>query len=148
MAASVLTSSEETKGTTEMAKTTTKKTAPKTVTVCMNFPRSITFEVIDNSGILHKVTINGNATHLRGLPKGILPTGGAYGLTPGVDADLWEAIKAKYHDMPHFRNGLIFAHNSAASVRDAVAEHKDVRNGYEPIDVTKTRTRAADTKAD
>lgn len=129
-------------------KTSTRKTAPKTVTVCMNFPRSIIFEVTDNAGILHKVTINGNATHLRGLPKGILPTGGAYGLTPGVDAELWEAIKAKYHDMPHFRNGLIFAHE-AKSVKAAVEEHKDVRNGYEPIDVTKTRTRAADTeKAD
>jgi hypothetical protein len=118
---------------------------PGTVTVAYNHPRSLTFLVTDNRGNPRRLTINGNATHLRGLPKGILPTGGQYGLTFGVDGELWEAVERKYGQMPAFENGLIVV-TAESDIAAAVRERKDVRNGFEPIDPMRTNTKPTTTK--
>lgn len=113
-----------------------------TVTVAYNHPRSIIFDVVDKTGVKHEVLINGNATHLKGLDTGVLPTGGQYGLTFGVDAELWEAIKAKFGSMLIFKNGLIFA-TAPSDAGAAVEDHKSTRNGFEPVDTAKSKTQAA-----
>ena len=120
-----------------------ESTAMNTVTVAYNHPRSIVFDVVDKNGVRHDVRINGNATHLRGLDTGALPTGGQYGLTPGVNAELWEAVKTKFGNMAIFRNGLIFA-TAPKDAAAAAEDHKSVRNGFEPVDTAKSRTQAAD----
>lgn len=113
---------------------------PGTVTVFYNHPRSIIFTVTDSRGVEQKLLINGNATNLRGLPKGILPSPGTYGRTPDVDGELWEAVETKYAKMPIFRNGLIFAVSAGDTAKSELEARKGLRNGYEPIDPKHTRT--------
>ena len=111
-----------------------------TVVIGLNFPLSIEFEIPSEGGGTKKVTINGNAVQLRGLDMGVLPTGGQFGLTFGVKKADWEAIVAKYHGMPIFRSGLIFAVGTAAEAKKEAGNRAGLRNGYEPVDPTKART--------
>ena len=108
-----------------------------TVTVCSNFPRDIKFRVTDNRGQEQTILIRGNASKLRGLGSGILPIG-AYGITANVPKGAWEQIASVYKDDARFKNGLIFA-TSSKNARSEAKERKDLRNGYEPIDPTKTQ---------
>ena len=108
-----------------------------TVVVCFNSPYSIEFIIRENSGLDKKVTINGNATHLKGKDKGVLPLAGAHGLTFGVLKEDWEQIKHLYGTMGIFRNGLIWAEETSARAADSVKEKKNVANGFEPIDTAK-----------
>lgn len=130
---------EETASAASFSVKTQEEKKLSTVTVAYNNPRSIIFEVIDNSGVEHHVKINGNAVELVGKDKGILPLAGAYGLTPNVDAEIWEAIKNKYGKMPCFKNGLIFATTPSES-GSAVADHAGTKNGFEPIDPNRSNT--------
>lgn len=116
------------------------KNTMSTVTVCYNNPRSIIFEVTDKNGVPHEVVIQGNAVHLKGKDQGILPTKGAFGFTTGVDADMWETVKAKYGKMPIFKNGLIFA-TKPDDAQDAAGDRSDMVNGFEPIDPAKGMTK-------
>lgn len=111
-----------------------------TVVIGLNFPLSIEFEIPAEGGGQKKITINGNAVQLRGLDMGVLPTGGQFGLTFGVKKADWEAIVEKYHGMPIFRSGLIFAVGTAAEAKREAGNRADLRNGYEPVDPTKART--------
>lgn len=120
---------------------TSAASSSNTVTVAYNFPHSIIFDIEGNDGLVHSIEINGNATGLRGKTQGVLPAGGSYGLTFGVDADLWAAIEKKFGWMAIFKNGLIFA-TKPADASDAVADHSSVRNGFEPIDVTDKKSAA------
>ncbi|OUO94799.1 hypothetical protein [Cloacibacillus sp. An23] len=105
-----------------------------------NSPRSIIFSVLDSHGVEQKLLINGNATNLRGLPKGILPAAGTFGRTPDVDGGLWEAVETKYAKMPAFRNGLIFAVSTEDAAKSELNDRRGLRNGYEPIDPKRART--------
>lgn len=111
-----------------------------TVTVALNYPRSIAFDIPAAGGGKKIVVINGNAVNLRGLDMGVLPPGGTFGLTFGVPAEDWEAIKAKYCGMPIFRNGLIFATGTPSEAKKEAETRRDMRNGFEPIDTAKSRT--------
>ena len=109
------------------------------VTICSNWPLDHIFKVMDNSGKLVRVRINGNASNLRGEVSGVLPIG-AYGFTPNVPIEVWEQIKTRYKDDPRIRDGLIFA-ASKGSAADEAEERKDLRNGLEPINPKATRTK-------
>ena len=123
-----------------LSATGTVRKYPGRVTVYYNHPRSIIFKITDSHGVEQSVLINGNATNLRGLPKGILPAAGTFGRTPDVDGELWESVEAKYTKMPIFRNGLIFAVSAGDTAKSELEARKGLRNGYEPIDPKHTRT--------
>lgn len=98
-----------------------------TVCVALNRAAGITFTL--KSG--KKVSIAGSAVHLRGKEMGILPTGGAFGLTT-VEAADWEEIQARFGNTALFKSGRIFA---SSNKTEAIAEAKDkgdTRNGLEP----------------
>ena len=110
-----------------------------TVTVCANIPRDCIFEAIDNRGKGQKIRIHGNANRLRGKEAGVLPVG-AYGITVNVPVEAWEQIKRIFADDPRFKNGLIFA-TTAGKARKEAVERKELRNGFEPIDPKKAKTK-------
>ena len=110
-----------------------------TVTVCANIPRDCIFEAIDNRGKVQKIRIYGNAGKLRGKEAGVLPVG-AFGVTWNVPAKAWEQIKRNFADDPRFKNGLIFA-TTAGKARKEAVERKELRNGFEPIDPKKAKTK-------
>jgi hypothetical protein len=111
------------------------------VYVALNHPQGILFSLPDKRAVL----IEGNATHLRGLEKGVLPVGG-YGLTE-VAADDWDYIKKTYGQMRIFQTGLIFAQNRRDLAMDQAGEMKAMRHGREPVDPTKTNTTEASVEA-
>ena len=102
-----------------MAKTAPKKTkspaakkpvepAPahasgKTVIVALNRVQGIDYPMPDG----RVVSINGNATGLRGQPTGVLPIG-EFGLTE-VREDDWLYIEKTWGETRLFKSGLIFA---------------------------------------
>lgn len=99
--------------------------------VCLNYPNNVKFIVKPGTLEEHTVEFYGNANYLVGKEMGILPIG-AYGLTPNVDRDDWEWIKTNHKDNGLIKNGLLFAETSSKA-RDAAAERKDLRHGYEPV---------------
>jgi len=110
-----------------------------TVVVCSNFPRDIIYVVLDNNGKEVEILIKGNSNNLRGKAAGILPIG-AYGITANVPAGAWEQIKTRYCDDARIKQGLIFA-STPNKARKEAKERKDLRNGLEPIDPTKTKVK-------
>ncbi len=102
------------------------------VIVCLKHPQGIKFKLSDN----RQITINGNATHLRGQKSPVLPTGG-FGMTTILKED-WDYIKETYgKSMGIFKAGLIFASADSASAESQAKEHDEIKSGFEPIDVTK-----------
>lgn len=115
--------------------------AVDTVVVALNRASGIVFPMPDG----RRVIINGNAAHLRGKEKGILPVGG-YGLTTIARAD-WEFIEKTYGpSMKIFESGLIFAADRKANAVDMADERVELRHGLEPLDPEKTQTRPNDGK--
>lgn len=110
-----------------------------TVVVCSNFPRDIIYIVKDNAGHDVRIRIKGNSANLRGKGSGILPVG-AYGITANVPTGAWEQIKQRYCDDVRIKQGLIFA-STPNKARKEAKERKDLRNGFEPIDPTKTKVK-------
>lgn len=110
------------------------------VTVALNRAIGIQFAMPDG----RKVLINGNAAHLRGLEKGVLPVGG-FGLTI-IPAEDWEYIKKTYGGMEVFENGLLFAAERKADAVDMADERAALRHGMEPVDPENTATRPNDGK--
>lgn len=108
-----------------------------TVVVALNHPQGISFALPDK----RRVTIVGNAAHLRGKGKGTLPVGG-FGLNV-IDAGDWEYIRKTYGNMTIFKSGLIFAQTSKEHAEDEAAEKDDTRHGREPVDPAKTNTEEA-----
>ena len=102
------------------------------VIVCLKHPQGIKFKLSDN----RQITINGNATHLRGQKSPVLPNGG-FGMTTILKED-WNYIKETYgKTMSIFKAGLIFASADAASAESQAKEQDEIKSGFEPIDVTK-----------
>lgn len=120
---------------------TSAPSAADTVVVALNRASGIVFPMPDG----RRVTINGNAAHLRGREKGILPIG-AFGLTT-VDRSDWEYIKKTYGpSMKLFESGLIFAAERKADAVDMAEERAELRHGLEPVDPEKTQTKPNDGK--
>jgi hypothetical protein len=108
--------------------------APVFIALC--HPTGIKFSLPGGKTVL----IKGNAHHLRGREKGILPVGG-FGLT-SVDKADWEEIKRVYGRMEIFKSGLIFAQDSRAKATDESGEKAELRHGREPVDPATTNTEA------
>lgn len=115
-------------------------TGKPTVVVALNRATGIRFVMPDG----RKVLINGNAAHLRGKEKGVLPVG-AFGLTTIAAAD-WEYIRKTYGGMEIFENGLIFAAERKADALDEADEKAELRHGIEPVDPENTATKPNDGK--
>ncbi len=107
-----------------------------TVTVLLNSVRDITFDVVDNSGKTHYVKIKGSGSLIRNAdgtvrPSTPLPGVGAYGITTGVDADLWAAVEKTYGSMSLFTKGFIKA--TTPKTEEAAKEEISAKeNGEEP----------------
>jgi hypothetical protein len=111
-----------------------KNSAGNKVVVAFNHPHGVKFTVPGGRAVV----VNGNATHLRGKEKGVLPAG-AFGLTL-VDADDWEYIAKVYGRMQIFKSGLIFAQDSRARAEDEAEEKRESRHGREAVDPAATNT--------
>lgn len=107
-----------------------------TVCVCLNFPFDVKYMVPDNSGKMVEIVFKGNGTALKGLPKGVLPAGGAYGITTDVPREAWEYIVKHRPKDPLILKGNLFS-CSAKQARAAIAERNAVRHGFEPINTKK-----------
>lgn len=108
-----------------------------TVTVLLNSVRDITFDVVDNSGKTHYVKIKGSGSLIRKpdgtvLPSAHLPEVGAYGITTGVDADLWAQVEKTYGSMSLFKKGFIKAAANKKAEEEAGEELSTKENGEEP----------------
>lgn len=108
-----------------------------TVTVLLNSVRDITFDVVDNSGKTHYVKIKGSGSLIRKadgtvMPSTPLPGIGAYGITTGVDADLWAAVEKEYGSMSIFKKGFIKAAANQKAQESAGEELSEKENGEEP----------------
>jgi hypothetical protein len=97
------------------------------VCVALNMPHGVRFDLPGNK----TVVIYGNAHHLVGKDKGVLPIGG-YGLTLVAKAD-WEYIKTTWKGMAIFEKGLIFATDSVADSQAEAKKLETLRNGFEPV---------------
>ena len=107
-----------------------------TVTVLLNSVRDIVFDVADNSGKIHYVKINGSGSQIRNedgsvRPSAPLPGVGAYGVTFGVDADLWAEVEKTYGSMSIFKKGYIKA-TTPKTEKAAREELAAKENGEEP----------------
>ena len=113
-----------------------------TVTVLLNSVRDITFDVVDNSGKTHYVKIKGSGSLIRNAdgtvrPSTPLPGVGAYGITTGVDADLWAAVEKTYGSMSLFTKGFI----KATTPKNEEADKEEIsakENGEEPEEPQET----------
>jgi len=95
------------------------------VVVCLNLAHSLIFELGEK---------------LRGKSEGVLAVG-KYGHTI-IDSQDWDAIKEKYSGMAIFKNNLIFSASDTASANSKEKELKDMRHGLEPVDPSKTTSKA------
>jgi hypothetical protein len=110
-----------------------------TVTVLLNSVRDIVFDVTDNNGKVHKVKILGSGSLIRKpagsvIPSAPLPAVGAYGITTGVDADLWAEVEKTYGSMSLFQKGFIRA-TTPKTENAAKEEISTLENGEEPEEV-------------
>lgn len=105
-----------------------------TVCVALNHPFGIQYEMPDG----RMVVLNGNATHLIGNDAKPLPVG-AYGMTT-IKAKDWEYIIANFGKQKIFTNGLCFATRKRADSQEEAENRDDLRHGFEPVDVKKTKT--------
>lgn len=109
-----------------------------TVTVLLNSVRDIVFDVADANGKMHYIKINGSGSLIRRpdgsiLPSAPLPSVGAYGITPNVDADLWAAVEKQYGSMSLFQKGFIKA-TTPKTEEVAKEEISEKVNGEEPLE--------------
>ena len=100
-------------------------------TVFYNSVRDIVFDVEDAAGKPHPVRINGSGATLRGTDINPLPGVGAYGVTFGVDADLWAEVEKTYGSMSIFKKGYIKA-TTPKTEKAAREELATKENGEEP----------------
>lgn len=114
------------------------QTSTDTVIVCLNRAQGIRFTL--KSG--QTVEVAGNAVHLRGRGMGVLPTGGAFGMTT-VPRAAWEEIAATYKDTALFKSGRIFAQGSRASALAQARELEETRHGLEPVTCRHTQEGSA-----
>lgn len=110
-----------------------------TVIVCLNRAQGIRFTL--KSG--QTIEVAGNAVHLRGREMGVLPTGGAFGMT-AIPREAWEEIQATFGDTALFKSGRIFAQDSRASAMAQARDYSETRHGLEPVTCRHTQEGSAD----
>ncbi|MDE1486081.1 hypothetical protein KKJ17_14855 [Xenorhabdus bovienii] len=69
---------------------------------------------------------------VNGFAKGFIDETG-FGLTYGIDAELWKAWLAENKDRDLVTNGLIFAHEQESSAKDEAKEKQKTKSGTERI---------------
>ena len=106
---------------------TAENSGTDTVIVCLNRAQGVRFTLKNGQ----TVEVAGNAVHLRGREMGVLPTGGAFGMTT-VPRAAWEEIAATYKDTALFKSGRIFAQGSRASALAQARDLEETRHGLEP----------------
>jgi len=122
---------------------------PRTITVACKVPNGLKLQVHEMHDFDEPVMGGGTKTVPRATPIGepvfiagtAAPFGqmpkaeivGGYALTRNVDADFFAKWMEQNKDSAVVRNHLIFAHTSAAKVRDQANDQADVRSGLEPI---------------
>lgn len=127
-----------------------------TVTVLYKRAQDIRFDVNVNGKVIALV-IKGANSLIRGLdgkviPSSALPFGdNAYGITTGVDADLWKACEEQYGSMNIFKMGVIRA-TTPKKEQEAKEAIKEVEKTDDPIattsgDVEKTPKKRRSKKA-
>ena len=119
---------------TETAPSTTPEAVVDMVTVAYNSPHGMIFNVNGKT-----VRIKGNAEHLRGKEKGVIPVG-RFGYTRIPAAD-WEAIVKTYGSMAIIKNGLMYAEKTRDRAEDRAEEQAKMRHGLEPVDTSTTTTK-------
>lgn len=122
-----------------------------TVTVLLNSVRDIVFDVADNSGKIHYVKINGSGSLIRNDDGTVkksapLPGVGAYGVTFGVDADLWAEVEKTYGSMSIFKKGYIKA-TTPKNEKSAKEELSAKANGEEPAETQENAKKRGRKKA-
>lgn len=120
--------------------TTIEDKGSDTVCVLLNYPRDVKYMVPDNHGVMRPLVFKGNATHLKGKMNGVLPTGGAFGITAGVPREAWEWLVKHRPKDPLIAKGYLFV-AEAQNARAAAKERKDMRNGFEPVDPKRAASR-------
>lgn len=113
--------------TAEIEQGKTAATGADTVIVALNRAQGVIFSLPGG----RQVEVFGNSVHLKGKEMGVLPSGGAFGLTP-VDRADWEEIKRIYGRTSLFKSGRIFAQNSQSEALEQAKDHAETRHGLEP----------------
>ena len=119
-------------------KNTNTTTLTNDVYIASHLSRGIVFKMPDGQ----KLVIKGVNDSLRGKEKGILIVG--EGVITKVDKSAWEYISKTYANFAAIKNGLIYVSESYDKAKAQIKEKKDLKNGFEPIDPTKTRTQKAE----
>jgi len=60
-----------------------------------------------------------------------------YAITPGCPKAFWEVWLSQNKNSAMVKNGVIFAQNNEASVRDRAKDGKDIKSGMERVDPAK-----------
>ena len=111
--------------------------ASNDVFVCSHLHKAVLFEMPDG----RQVRLSGINDHLKGKAKGIIDTGG--GIYTKIAATDWGFIAKTFADWPALKNGLIYAAQNPRTAKAMIREREELRDGFEPIDPTKTRTTAS-----
>lgn len=64
-----------------------------------------------------------------------------FGVTEDVPADIWDDFVKTHGKTPAVLNGLVFAQNDLASVKDAAKEREKQKTGLEQADPNKSQTK-------
>jgi hypothetical protein len=122
---------------------------PATVTVGSKLPWPLIIHLFDKNGEKKTVTLNGVSQEpgkMQPLARGgrensAVSSGfrhsfmrGASALTHNVDAEFWAEWSKQYKEAPYLANGLVYAHNQAASVEAMAVDKTDLRTGLEGLD--------------
>ena len=113
--------------------------SPGLVYVALKHPGNVRFDLKSGS-----VELTGSNVALAGKEKGHLDTA-SFGITALTESQ-WEELKAAYGTLPHFKAGLIFAHEKKDSVQAEGEEKAELPTEFEPVDPEKdVRTEPAET---
>jgi hypothetical protein len=96
--------------------------AAQTVSVACKLPQGLHIHL---TGHPHIIKLHGSHS-----PYAIA----GHGITAGVSADVWEAVKVQYADAAWLKNGFVFANGAPQDTADEAEERQGVKSGFEPID--------------
>ncbi len=84
-----------------------------------------------------------NRVLINGFSRGICDENG-FGLTSGVDKDMWDAWLTENKDRDLVKNGLIFAHEKQSSAKAESKEKADLKSKTEPMKQVDEKIKPAD----
>lgn len=102
----------------------TKKSSSPTVNIACKLPQGLVIHLPE------RVTLKLHGYHSPYAHSG-------HGVTRGVPAAHWDAVKTLHADATWLKNELVFAMPDLDSVNDKAEERADVQTGFEPIDPAK-----------